>query len=260
MMPPVLILAGGLGRRLRPVTMNKMPKPMVPVRSNGHAYPFLEYLLDGLREQGVRDIVFCVGHLAEHVSGYFGNGRRFGFNISYSNSGNALTGARVKQAMQYIDADEVLVHCGDVYYPLCLHEFWDNFQQNPLDMLQVSVKSVLDEYHAPNMVIDDNDRVVSWVGDGDRFNGNVTGDRVLETGVLALRRSVLDILPDSEQVSLTDDLYPGLIRQHTLGAFVCNETFYDIGTPDEFFRFCKFVRENDLHPFAGNGAAVNETV
>ena len=83
----MLILAGGLGTRLRPLT-ERLPKCMVP--ANGK--PFLEHQLRLLASRGVRDIVLCVGHLGERVLEYFGNGHRFGVSLTYAWERNGLLG------------------------------------------------------------------------------------------------------------------------------------------------------------------------
>src|SRR3989337_4283261 len=83
----MLILAGGLGTRLRPLT-KRLPKCMVP--ANGK--PFLEHQLRLLASRGVRDIVLCLGHQGERVLEYFGNGHRFGVSLTYAWERNGLLG------------------------------------------------------------------------------------------------------------------------------------------------------------------------
>ena len=73
-----VILAGGMGTRLRPVT-EQIPKVMVPV--NGK--PFLLHLLELLRNQGIDDVVLCIGYLGEQVRDFFGNGESLGIRIRY---------------------------------------------------------------------------------------------------------------------------------------------------------------------------------
>ena len=74
-----LILAGGLGTRLRPLVADR-PKAMAEAAGR----PFLEYLVAQLRDEGFEDIVLCVGHLAGQIEDYFGDGQRWGVRVSYS--------------------------------------------------------------------------------------------------------------------------------------------------------------------------------
>ena len=109
MMPPVIILAGGLGTRLLSGTHDKMPKPMVPVPYQDEVHPFMSFLISRLYAQGIRRIVICIDHLAEQVVSYFGDGQRFGMQITYDNAGPVLTAARVKHALEKMDAGAGLV-------------------------------------------------------------------------------------------------------------------------------------------------------
>ena len=118
MMPPVIILAGGLGTRLREVTHDKLPKPMVPIPYQGENIPYLLFILSNLYQQGIRKVILCVDHLAEQVVSYFGDGHQYGMQITYDHAGPVLTAARVKHAMTDMDDPEVIIHCGDVFHPL----------------------------------------------------------------------------------------------------------------------------------------------
>ena len=89
-----VILAGGRGERLKPIT-DTIPKPMVPI--NGK--PFLEYLVELLKENGIEEIVMLLGYLPDKITEYFGDGSKFGVRIRYSvgavedeGGGDALTG------------------------------------------------------------------------------------------------------------------------------------------------------------------------
>jgi len=74
-----VILAGGLGTRLRPLT-NKKPKPMLPLGKK----PLLEHLIKWIRKNGIKDIVLCVSYLHETIEKHFGDGSKFGMNIEYA--------------------------------------------------------------------------------------------------------------------------------------------------------------------------------
>src|SRR5918992_314665 len=89
-----VILAGGRGTRLRPLT-DARPKPMVEILGK----PFLEYQIEQLREQGFQRVLLLLGYLPEVVRDYFGNGQRWGIKIEYSVSAvDDETGRRIKLA------------------------------------------------------------------------------------------------------------------------------------------------------------------
>jgi len=77
-----IILAGGQGVKMRPLTY-EMPKGLIPI----HERPVLEYIIDTLRYHNIRDIVISVGHHGDKIQKYFGNGSKFGVNISYIKQG-----------------------------------------------------------------------------------------------------------------------------------------------------------------------------
>jgi NDP-sugar pyrophosphorylase family protein len=90
-----VILAGGLGTRLKPLT-EQIPKTMTPV--NGK--PFLLHLLELLIYHGINDIVLCTGYLSEQILKFFGSGENLGLRIRYSEEKEKLlgTGGALKQA------------------------------------------------------------------------------------------------------------------------------------------------------------------
>jgi len=101
-----VILCGGLGTRLRPLT-NNLPKPMVEV--NGK--PFLHHLINQLSEQGINEFLLLTGYLGEKVVEYFGDGSRFGFSILYSHGPIEWdTGRRIWEAREYLDQQFLLMY------------------------------------------------------------------------------------------------------------------------------------------------------
>jgi len=83
MTPQTVILAGGLGTRLKPLTDDR-PKSMVEVRGK----PFLQLQIELLRGQGLTRFVLCVGHQADQIVSYFGGGASLGVEIEYSHDGS----------------------------------------------------------------------------------------------------------------------------------------------------------------------------
>ena len=93
-----LILAGGLGTRLREFFPDR-PKALAPAAGK----PFLEYLVEWLRDQGLDDLVLCLGHRAEQVRDHFGAGRRWGVHIAYAMETSPLgTAGALKNAGEHV--------------------------------------------------------------------------------------------------------------------------------------------------------------
>ena len=84
-----VILAGGLGTRLRPLTL-KTPKPMLPLGKK----PILEHLIEWNKKNGVKSIVLCVSYRKEKIQDYFKDGRKFGVNIEYAISKKTISNCR----------------------------------------------------------------------------------------------------------------------------------------------------------------------
>jgi NDP-sugar pyrophosphorylase family protein len=110
-MTQAVILAGGLGTRLRPLT-NTVPKCMALVAGK----PFLYYVLSALRNNGIKEILACIGYLGESVTDCFGDGSSLGISLSYSQERDSLlgTGGALKLAESSLE-EHFLVVNGDTY-------------------------------------------------------------------------------------------------------------------------------------------------
>ena len=106
-----VIIAGGLGVRLRPLT-NKKPKPMLPLDKQ----QLMEHLIKWIKKNGIRDIVLCVSYLHETIEKYFEDGSKFGVKIEYAVSKKPLaTAGQLKTAQKFIDDTFVCVY-GDTVF------------------------------------------------------------------------------------------------------------------------------------------------
>ena len=109
-----IILAGGLGTRLRSVVSDR-PKPMALVEGK----PFLEYVLQGLKKSGIDDIIFAVGYKGGMVEEYFGDGSRFGIRARYAYEEELLgTAGAIKNAGKYVTDEQFFVLNGDTFYQM----------------------------------------------------------------------------------------------------------------------------------------------
>ena len=110
---PVVILAGGLATRLRPLT-EKIPKALVEVAGR----PFLEHQIEWLRRNAVAEVILCVGYLGEMIEKRYGSGETLGIRIRYSFDGPKLlgTGGAIKKALKLLPEGFFVLY-GDSYLP-----------------------------------------------------------------------------------------------------------------------------------------------
>lgn len=125
-----LVLCGGLGERLRPLTEDK-PKAMLEVRGK----PLLEYVIKFLKKNGLEDIVLLCGYKHEEIEKYFGDGKKFSVNLNYSVEEEKLgTAGAVANAIKYIDSDFIVVN-GDVITDFPLKDMIKEFEKTGKNLM-----------------------------------------------------------------------------------------------------------------------------
>lgn len=219
--PPrqAVILAGGRGARLRPLT-DTCPKPMIPF----HGKPFLEYLVALLRDQGIERILLLLGYLPEAIQAHFGDGRRWGLQIEYAVSAvEDETGRRLKLAAARIEPTFLLLYC-DNYWPLPLHRMWQRYAAQGAEAL-LTVYQNDDGSTRDNVCVDDHGRITVY----DKTR-TLPGLRGVEIGFGLFRREVLDLLPVEANVSFEQVVYPQLVAQRQLHAFLTGHRYYSVSS------------------------------
>jgi NDP-sugar pyrophosphorylase family protein len=214
----VVILAGGLASRLRPLT-EKIPKSMLTVSGK----PFLEHQIALLRSHGVTDVVLCVGFLAHMIEDYFGDGSRFGVRLSYSQEGAPLlgTGGAIRKAAPLLQ-DIFAVAYGDSYLMVDYADLFRSFRASGYPAAMVVYRNE-DRWDRSNVVVE-GERVAFYSKD-ERPPNTV----YIDAGVSILRKDTLRLLPPGDPVGL-DHLMRDLTRQGLLGAYETQQRFYEIGS------------------------------
>jgi NDP-sugar pyrophosphorylase family protein len=230
----VVILAGGLGMRLRPIT-NDIPKVMVPI--NGR--PFLEHQLTLLKRHGVTDVVLCIGHFGEKIKAHFGDGEKFGLRIRYSEEGDRLLGTAgaVKKAQGLLD-EAFFVTYGDAYLMVDYAAVMKHFKNSSKLGLMVVFKNS-DKFDRSNVVVEGD--LVKIYNKKKKFPGM----DYIDFGVSALRREALDLVPDGKVVDL-EKLNQELIKRKELLAYETSQRFYEIGRLSGLREFEKLVSAGQI--------------
>jgi NDP-sugar pyrophosphorylase family protein len=222
---PALLLVGGMGTRLRPVLSSK-PKPLAPVGD----IPFLELLVLQLRSQGMRRLVMCTGHQADQIKEEFGDGRKWGVSIEYSNEPKPLgTAGAIKFAERFLsEASDFLVMNGDSLLELDFRGFM-HFHMEHGGWASIAVRRVPDARRYGMVQVDGLNRVVRF---SEKMGINEPG--VVNGGVYAFKREILERIPEGA-ASLEKDVLPGIL-DHGAFAFEQHGMFIDIGTPEDYAR------------------------
>ncbi len=230
MMMQIAILAGGLAKRLGNLTSD-IPKSMLPI----HGKPFLEYQIEMLQEQGISDIILCVGHLAEQIEGYFGDGRKFGVRLRYSHEHRPLgTAGALKKAKDLL-SDTFFTLYGDSYVLMDFDSVMSYFMGQDKPALMTVYRNH-NRYDQSNTTIEGN--LVTL------YSKKVKNPKAhyIDYGASILTKKVLDLVPDDGVFGL-EDLFPLLIKDNELLAFEISERFYEIGSIEGIRDFEAYTRE-----------------
>lgn len=215
-----VILAGGRGSRLGPFTETR-PKPMVEV----HGRPFLEYLVEMLREQGFSEVLLLLGYLPHVVQDHFGDGGRFGVRITYSvTAPEDLTTRRLLVAREQLDSVFLLMYC-DNYWPMQFDRLWEQYVSSGAPAL-TTVYSNKDRYSRDSVKVGADGFMEIF--DRSRTTPGLQG---VEISYAILRRDLLDRLTDPDLL-IEEALYPQLTREKKLAAHVTDHRYYSVGSPE----------------------------
>jgi histidinol-phosphate phosphatase family protein len=215
-----VILAGGRGTRLRPLSDDR-PKPMVEF----HGRPFLEYLVELLRDQGIEEILMLLGYLPDVIEGHFGDGRQFGVRINYSVSDpDDLTSRRLQLAMDKLADGFLLLYC-DNYWPLDMRSHWSRYVEIGAPVM-TTVYANEDAYSRDNVRVADGHVEVF---DRTRSAPHLRG---VEISYAFLPRAALELLPPDGAQLFEQALYPALAAAGELGAYVNRHRYYSVGSLD----------------------------
>ncbi len=240
---PVVILAGGLGTRLREVVSDR-PKGLAPVGER----PFLEIQISLLRDQGARRFVLCVGHRATQIRECLGNGTRLGVDIEYSVEPEALlgTGGALRLAERFFEPHALVLN-GDTYLAtdynrILAHHAGEQAEHKVA--ATVTLARLEETKRFGTVLLEPNGRYLTG------FKEKVLdqqGPGWLNAGAYAIERELINRIPPGVPCSLERDVFPAALSDGLrLAAHPCHEPFFDIGTGEDFRRFCRLYGEWSL--------------
>jgi D-glycero-alpha-D-manno-heptose 1-phosphate guanylyltransferase len=232
---PVVILAGGLGTRLRSVLPDQ-PKGLAPIG----AKPFLQVQIELLRDQGARDFVLCVGHLGAHIQDQFGDGAAWGVRIQYSVEGGRLLGTAgaLKLAERFF-RPRALVLNGDTYLAV---DYERLVQRHREAREEAGVLATLSLARSPDagrygtVLLDAAGQHL--IGFKEKEAAPDATEQWLNAGAYVIEHDLLNAVRPNVVASLERDVLPAVLAAgHRVAALKCEEPFYDIGTPADLAKF-----------------------
>ncbi|MFA5628816.1 MAG: NDP-sugar synthase [Dehalococcoidales bacterium] len=223
-----VILSGGFGTRLRPLTVNT-PKSMVPVLNT----PFLDYFIKRLKAQKVTDIALAVSYLAEPIQDYFGDGSKFGVNLTYTVEKNPLgTAGAVKNAGGFID-EPTLVFNGDVFTDIDLAAMIEHHNKNKA-VLTIALTPVEDPTSYGLVETDQENKITRFL---EKPSADEITTNMINAGTYIIEPEVMSLIPEETNCSFERDIFPMLLRKKkNVFAFPTDCYWMDLGRPENYFQ------------------------
>ncbi|MBT2390525.1 NDP-sugar synthase [Streptomyces sp. ISL-1] len=228
-----ILLVGGKGTRLRPLTVNT-PKPMVPAAG----VPFLTHQLARARAAGVEHIVLATSYLAEVFEPYFGDGSAFGLHLEYVTEEEPLgTGGAIRNVASRLRSgpeDAVLIFNGDILTGLDIEALVTTHRSSGADV-SLHLTKVEDPRAFGLVPTDQSGRVTAFLEKPQTPEEIVTDQ--INAGAYVFRRSVIDTIPAGRPVSVERETFPDLLSSGAhLQGMVDSTYWLDLGTPQAFVR------------------------
>jgi len=241
----VVIMAGGKGTRIASVK-NDVPKPMIPIAGK----PILLWQIEGLKKQGLTDIILVIGYLGHIIKDYFGDGSKFGVNISYfvEDSPLGTAGALFKMNLK----EDFLLLCGDVILDVDYHRFIEFHRENkawaslmahpnghPYDSSLLVTEILPPQVKGGNPV--DSHKVVKWMNkEDDRLyykNRVNAGIEIISPELLKeTKKHFVPRHPETpDKIDLDRDVLKPNIGTGRIFTYDTPEYIKDMGTPDRYY-------------------------
>ena len=221
-----VVMAGGEGTRLRPLTSNQ-PKPMVPIVGK----PCMEHILELLRDHGLEQVIVTLAFLPQAIRGYFGTGETLGMEIEYSVEETPLgTAGSVRLASDRLD-ETFLVISGDALCDFDLSALI-RFHQEKGAAATIGLKSVENPLEFGIVVTDEDGRIERFL---EKPSWSQVFSDTINTGVYVLEPEVLRHIPEGRPFDFSKELFPLLLEMgRPMYGYVMDGYWQDIGNLDQY--------------------------
>jgi mannose-1-phosphate guanylyltransferase len=235
-----IILAGGIGSRLRPITADR-PKPLVPVVGKA----MIIYAIDLLRYAGVKNIIIVLRHMDDQIRNFLAD-KDFGINIEIPHVNSLDTADAVRKVSDYIKTDYLVVSMADIITNIHMREYLD-FKIAKGGIGSISLVSTDMPHQFGVIVLDENNRIHSFLEKPDSvelyYSSLISSENVhmytnlINTGIYAFHREILDILNETTLMDFGKDVFPYLLENdYDLHGYIARYYWQDAGNP-EYYKY-----------------------
>lgn len=221
-----VILAGGLGTRLHPLTLT-LPKPMLPIADK----PLLEYIIEWLRDNGIKRIVICIGYLGNIIEDYFKDGEGYGVSIVYARSKRPLgTAGQLKSAEPIlINSKRFVCIYGDSLYNFNIKDMIDRHLDKQA-FATVALMPYRIRFDYGFIEVDDNHNVIRW-----EEKPEIT--KLINIGCYVMENSFLKLIPANSIVAMNSVFTDAIKQGKRISAYIVSEdAFKDIGNKRSYLK------------------------
>lgn len=216
-----VILAGGKGTRLRPLTCN-LPKPMLPLLQK----PVMEYSIELLKQHGIREIAITVQYMSSVIQNYFGDGSKWGVKLYYFEDTPPLgTAGSVKQAEKFLDEPFVVIS-GDALTDFHLSKGID-FHNSHSGIVTMFVKEVVNPSSYGLVVTNQHYEIIKYI---EKPSWNEVISNTVNTGIYIMDPDIFSYITPHTFFDFSHHVFPLLENKEAMYGYVANGYWLDIGT------------------------------
>ena len=228
-----VIMAGGFGLRLRPLT-NELPKPMLPMGDK----PLMEIIMGQLREAGIRQVNVTTHHKSEKITQHFGDGSNFGLQINYVTEDRPL-GTVGGLTLMPTPAETILVMNGDILTQIGFKAMLDYHREHDAD-LTMAVQMC--DIQIPYGVIECDGTFITSLREKPQL------DFMVNAGIYLLEPNVFSLIPKDTEYDMTDLVQDSVDNRLTVVAFPIREYWIDIGKYSDYEQAQEDIRVGKVAP------------